>query len=41
MDQRFDLTIPGQLTPEWMVDFDGMKVICLADGNTLIKEVFS
>jgi hypothetical protein len=36
MNQHLEITIRGHLTPEWTVIFDGMNVICLADGNTLI-----
>jgi hypothetical protein len=36
MKQHFEITIRGHLTPEWTVVFDGMDVICLADGNTVI-----
>ena len=36
MNQHFEITIHGHLTPEWTVVFDGMDVICLADGNTRI-----
>jgi hypothetical protein len=36
MNQHFEITIRGHLTPEWAVVFDGMEVICLPDGNTLI-----
>ncbi len=37
MNQRYEIIIRGQLTPEWAVVFDGMELICLADGNTLIS----
>lgn len=36
MNQHFEITIRGHLTPQWTVIFDGMDVISLADGNTLI-----
>jgi len=36
MNQHFEITIRGHLTSEWTVVFDGMDVICLTDGNTLI-----
>jgi hypothetical protein len=36
MNQHFEIIIHGHLTPDWTVVFDGMNVICLADGNTLI-----
>jgi hypothetical protein len=36
MDQHYEIIIRGHLTPEWTAVFDGMAVICLADGNTLI-----
>ncbi len=36
MNQHLEITIRGHLTAEWSEVFDGMKVICLADGNTLI-----
>lgn len=39
MKQHFEITIRGHLTPEWTAVFDGMEVICLADGNTLITGV--
>lgn len=37
MNQRYEIIIRGQLTPEWAVVFDGMELICLADGNSLIS----
>jgi hypothetical protein len=36
MNQHFEITIRGHLTPEWAVAFDGMEILCLSDGNTLI-----
>jgi hypothetical protein len=36
MNQRYPITIQGHLTPDWAAVFDGMQVICLPDGNTLI-----
>jgi hypothetical protein len=36
MNQRYEITIRGYLTPEWAVVFDEMDLICLSDGNTLI-----
>jgi hypothetical protein len=36
MNQHFEIIIRGHLTPEWAVVFDGMEVVCLSDGNTLI-----
>jgi hypothetical protein len=36
MNQRYEITIRGYLTPEWTVVFDGMDVIGLSNGNTLI-----
>jgi len=36
MNRHLEITIHGHLTPEWTEVFDGMNVICLADGNTMI-----
>lgn len=36
MNQAYEITIRGHLTPEWADVFEGMKVICLPNGNTLI-----
>jgi hypothetical protein len=36
MDQHYEITVRGHLTTEWTAVFDGMAVICLSDGNTLI-----
>ena len=36
MNQRYEITVRGHLTPGWSVVFDDMEVICLVDGNTLI-----
>lgn len=39
MNQHFEITIRGHLTPEWAEVFDEMEVICLPDSNTLITGV--
>ena len=36
MSQRYEIVVHGHLTPDWAVVFDGMEVICLPNGNTLI-----
>jgi hypothetical protein len=36
MNQYFEISIHGHLAPEWTAVFDGMEVVCLPDGNTLI-----
>jgi hypothetical protein len=36
MIQRYEITIRGHLTPDWESVFEGMEVICLPNGNTLI-----
>jgi hypothetical protein len=36
MIQRYEIVVHGHLTSEWAVVFDGMEVICLPNGNTLI-----
>ncbi len=36
MNQRYEITIRGHLSPQWAAVFEGMQVICLEDGNTLI-----
>ncbi|HEY3291751.1 MAG TPA: hypothetical protein VGK87_16580 [Anaerolineae bacterium] len=37
MDQYFEIVISGHLTTQWAAVFDGLEVICLAEGNTLIR----
>jgi hypothetical protein len=39
MKQRYEIIIHGSLSHEWAVIFNGMEVICLPNGNTLINGV--
>jgi hypothetical protein len=36
MVQRYEIVIHGHLTLDWESVFEGMEVICLSNGNTLI-----
>lgn len=36
MKQKYEIVVHGYLTPEWTAVFDGMEVISLSTGNTLI-----
>jgi hypothetical protein len=36
MIQRYEIVVHGHLTPEWEAVFEGMEVICLPNGSTLI-----
>ena len=36
MNQRYEITIRGHLTPQWAPVFEGMRVTPLEDGNTHI-----
>ncbi len=36
MSQPYEIVIRGHLPPQWGAAFEGMQVLCLPDGNTLI-----
>ncbi len=36
MVQRYEIVIHGHLTPDWETVFEGMELICLPNGSTLI-----
>ncbi len=36
MNQRYKITVQGQLTAKWESTFEGMQIACLEDGNTQI-----
>lgn len=36
MNQRYEITIQGQLSAKWEAVFDGMQVLCTNDGNTCV-----
>jgi hypothetical protein len=36
MVQRYEIVVHGHLTQNWESVFEGMEVICLPNGNTLI-----
>jgi hypothetical protein len=36
MNQSYEITIQGHLTPDWAAVFDGMELVCQNNGCTLI-----
>ncbi len=36
MVQRYEIVVHGHLTQDWESVFEGMEVICLSEGSTLI-----
>ncbi len=36
MSQQYEIVIRGHLPPHWKTAFEGLEVLCLPDGNTLI-----
>jgi hypothetical protein len=36
MSQQYEIVIHGHLASLWLINFEGMQVTCLPDGNTCI-----